>query len=71
MVLWCQTTVSFLVFYCLVTAFLYINVFVLSSIVITSLGEDGAGRFAGRLLVGPYFVVSLLFALTLGGGGGL
>ena len=45
--------------------------FVLCSIVITSLREDGAGRFAGRLLVNPYFVVSLLFALPHGAEGGL
>ena len=34
---------------------------VLSSIVITSSGKEGAGRFAGRVIVYPHFVVSRLF----------
>ena len=45
--------------------------FVLSSIVITSLGEEGAGRFAGCLLVYPHFVVSRFTTLPPGAGGRL
>ena len=39
----------------------------LSSIVITSLGKEGVGRCAGRLLVCPPCVVSRFTILPLGG----
>ena len=39
--------------------------FVLSSGVITPLGEEGVGRCAGRLLVCPSFMVSRFIALAL------
>ena len=42
----------------------------MSSIMITSLGEEEAGRCAGRLLVCPCFVVSRL-TIPLGVGRGL
>ena len=38
---------------------------VLSSIVITSSGKEGAGRFAGCILVYPHFVVSRFSTLLL------
>ena len=38
---------------------------------IISLGEDGAGCCAGRLLVYPRFVSSCFYALPLGDRGGL
>ena len=43
----------------------------MSSNVITSVGEEGAGRFAGRLLTSPCFVVSHFTILPLGAREGL
>ena len=54
----------FLVSYGLLNAFVDVS-FVLSSIAITSLGEEGAGRCAGRLFVCPRSVFSWFTTLHL------
>ena len=49
----------------------YVFFFFLPSIVITSLGGEGAGRSTGRLLVCPHYVASRFSTLPLGAKAGV